>query len=68
MKSFASRAKWAVLALPLASPSCNSGSGGGNNPSPSSSLTDWMPIDVAQWLPSGALDALHQLPVVTWLV
>ena len=65
MKSLLSRAKWAALALPLASPSCNSG--GGNNPSPSSSITEWMSVNVAQLLPSGAFDTLHHLPVISWL-
>lgn len=67
--SVLSASKWMILALPFAARNCNgSGGGGGKNPSPSSDTWDWLSIKAASLVPQGVADALHQLPVIGWLI
>lgn len=68
MNSLIHRSKWLVLALPLASPNCGGSGGGGTGPSKTWSPSDWTSFDVSNWLPSAAIDTLHQLPLIGWFV
>lgn len=66
--SLFSASKWTILVLPvLGAKSCNSSGGGGNSPSPNSSLES-LSSTIMAYVPSGALETLHSVPVINWLV
>lgn len=69
MTSWMKNAAFSLMVLPFAA-KCNGGGGGGGggSKSPSTDLGDWMTLRVADYLPSGTLETLHQLPVINWIV
>jgi hypothetical protein len=68
VKYFVSTSKLSILALPLfAADGCKEG-GGGGSPSPSSDIGDWLSSTIMANLPVGTIDALHQVPIINWLV
>lgn len=69
MNSLLTASKWSIFVLPvLGAKGCSGGGGGGGgSPSPSSGISDWLSSNLMAYLPSGAVDALHQVPLINWL-
>lgn len=65
--SLFSASKWTILVLPVLGAKSCSGGGGGGSPSPNSSL-EWLSSTIMAYAPSGALETLHSVPVINWLV
>lgn len=69
MKPWLKNTLMSFMIVPLAA-KCGGkgGGGGGGSPSPSTNLGDWLTLSAADYIPSGALQAMHHVPVLNWFV